>query len=132
MTQKRHFSHKEWWLRKIVLNELKEEIYELTESVNEKLFQWNVKIVIMNKIKNSKSKNEFRIIFNYLRIIKNLFKIYVKLNNKVYNNLFYSEHKNLMIVNLKYAYLIVLIYLKDWKIFTFNIFKIKQIQSYRM
>ena len=86
----------------------------------------------MNKMKNSKSEDEFRIIFDYSRIIENLSEIYVELSSKVHDNLSYSEHKNLMIVDLKYAYSIVLIHSEDREIFAFNISEIEQIQSCRM
>ena len=80
-------------MRKIILNEIEEKIYEFTKFVNEKLLKWNAKIVIIDKIKNSISKNELKIIFNYLKIIKIFLETYVKLNNKIHNNLLCLYYK---------------------------------------
>ena len=119
--QKRHALHKKWWLRKIILNEIEKKIYEFTKSVNERFSKWNAKTVIIDKVKNSTLKNELRIIFDYLKIIKIFLETYVELSNKVHDNLSYLYHKCLFAANFKHAYLIILMYSKNQYFFTFCI-----------
>ena len=56
--QKKWTVHTEWWLQKLVQNGLKDGIYELTESINERLSEWNAKAVMINKVENLKPSDE--------------------------------------------------------------------------
>lgn len=132
LTQKRWSAHSEWWLRKIIQNDIKENIYELTELINERLFRWNVKAVIVDKVANFTLKNELRITFNYFRVTKNLLDTFMKLSSKIHNNLTDSKHECLMIMNLKHAYLTINMHSEDKHYFAFIISEIDQLQSIRM
>ncbi len=39
--QKRWLTHFKWWLCKIIQEDIKERMYEFTETVNDKLSRWN-------------------------------------------------------------------------------------------
>lgn len=78
----------------------------------------------MNKMKNFKFIDESRLTFNYFKVIKNLSNNYIKFNFKMHNHLSNSRHDYLFIANLKHAYYIVSLYLKNRYYFAFTIFDI--------
>lgn len=132
LIQKRWSAHSEWWLQKIIQNDIKENIYELTELINECLSHWNVRVMIVDKVADSTLKNESRITFNYFRVTKDLSDTFMKLNSKIHDNLTDSRHKCLMTVNLKHAYLTIDMHSKNKYYFAFIISEIDQLQSIRM
>lgn len=81
--------------------------------------------MIIDKIKNSKSKNESRIIFNYFRIYEDLLDTHVKFSFKMHNYLFNLNHNCLFKINLKYIYFIILLYFKNKYYFAFIILNIE-------
>ncbi len=130
--QKRWLTHSEWWLQKIIQNNIEESIYELTESINDCLSRWNVRTMIVNKVMNFTSKNESRITFNYFKVTKNLSNTFMKLSSKIHDNLTDSRHECLITVNLKHAYLTIDMHSEDKHYFAFIISEIDQLQSIRM
>lgn len=76
---------------------------------------------MVNKIENLTLQNKLRITFNYFCVKEDLLGTYIKLNSKVYNNLANFNYKCLFIVDLKYVYLIILLYSKDRYYFIFII-----------
>ena len=86
----------------------------------------------MNKMKNLKSKNESRVIFDYFRIHEDLSKIHLKLFSKIHDNLSNSRHECLFVVDLKHAYLIISLHSNDKHYFAFTISNIDQMQSTRI
>ena len=132
ITQKRWSVHIEWWLRKIITDGMKNEIYEFIESANGRLSRWNVKIVVMNKIENSTSKNESKVTFDYSRVNEKLSNSHFELSSKVHDNLSDSRHRCLFAANLKHAYLTISFHSDDKHYFVFTIFDIDQIQFIRM
>ena len=130
--QKRWSIHIEWWLRKIITNDMKKKFYELIESTNDRLSRWNVKAVIMNKIENSTSENKFRMIFDYSRVNEKLSNSYLELFSKIHDNLSNSRHRYLFATNLKHVYFTISFHFDDKHYFFFTIFDIDQMQSTRM
>ena len=76
---------------------------------------------MINKVENLKPIDKSYIIFDYFRIIELLSGIYMELNFKVYNYLTNLCYECLFLVDLKYAYLIIFLYLKDRYYFIFII-----------
>ena len=81
---------------------------------------------------NPKFTDEFRIIFNYSRIIKLLSDFYIKLNFKIHDYLFNPRYKYLFLINLKHVYFIILLYSNNRYYFAFTISNINQIQFKKM
>ena len=130
--QIRWFAHKKWWFRKLISDELKNGIYEHIDSKNERLFKWNSKAVLIDKIENSFSSNESRLIFDYFCFHENLFEIYVELFFRIHDNLFNSEHECLFSVDLKHAYFTINLNEKAKFLFAFIISEMNQFQFIRM
>ena len=83
-------------------------------------------------MKNLDFNDKFYMIFDYSKIIKLLFKIYLKFNSKMYNYLFNFNFNYLFSIDLKYVYLTILFHLENRYYFVFIILKINQIQSKRI
>ncbi len=132
LIQKRWSTHFKWWLRKIIQEDIKERVYEFTETVNDRLSRWNAWAVIVNKVKNLTSQDESRVIFDYSRVTKKLSDIYMKLSFKMHDNLADSRHHCLFSANLKHAYLRISLHSNDKRYFAFMISDIDQLQSTRM
>ena len=96
-------------------------IYELIEPANSRLSRWNTRAVIVDKVENPGPDDEPRITFNYSRVKEDLPGSYIELSSKVYDNLSNPRYKYLFIVDLKYAYLIISLYLEDRHFFIFKI-----------
>ena len=131
-SQKKWFIHTEWWIQKIIQNDIDEEIYEYTQSVNDRLFSWNARAVIIDKIENSTSENESRITFDYFRVKEVMSGIYMKLSSKVHDILSDFRHDVLFMTDFKYVYSIILLLKKCRHYFVSTISEIDQIQSTRM
>lgn len=65
---------------------------------------------------------------HYLRIIEELSDIHMQLTGSFYNYLSNFVYKYYMIVDLNYAYLLILIHSEHQKFFTFTILGIHQFQ----
>jgi archaellum biogenesis ATPase FlaH len=111
--QRRWSTHTEWWMRKIVTDDIKNDVYELIESANEWLSSWNVRVVIVDKVENLTSQNESRVIFDYFKIHEKLSDSFLKLFFKVHDNLFDSRHKIFFSTDLKHVYLIISMHSND-------------------
>ena len=68
---------------------------------------------MIDKIKDLQLNNEFRIIFDYFRIIKLIFNAHLKLFSKIYNHLFNSRYECLFLADFKYAYFTISLYLNN-------------------
>jgi hypothetical protein len=130
--QRRWSIHTEWWMRKIVIDDIKDEVYELVESANEWLSLWNARAIIVDKVKNFTSQNESRVTFDYSRIHEELFDSFLKLFFKVHDNLFDSRHKVFFSIDLKHVYLIISMHSNDRHYFAFFISSIDQVQFIRI
>jgi hypothetical protein len=130
--QRRWSTHIEWWMRKIVIDKIKSDVYELTKSANEWLSFWNTRAVIVNKIENLTSQNESRVIFDYFRIHEKLLDSFLKLFSKVHDNLSDFRHKMFFSADLKHVYLIIFMHSDDRHYFAFFISNIDQMQSTRV
>ena len=86
----------------------------------------------MNKIENSTSKNEFRVIFDYSRVNEKLSNSHFELFSKIHDNLSNSRHRCLFATDLKHVYLTISLHSDDRHYFFFTIFDIDQMQSTRM
>jgi len=80
-------------------------------------------------MKNLTSQDELKIIFDYSKVTKKLFDIYMKLSFKMHDNLADSQHCCLFSANLKHAYLRISLHLNDKHYFAFTISDIDQLQS---
>ena len=80
---------------------------------------------MIDKFENLKLKNEPKIIFNYLKIYKNLLKIYLKLSSKIYDYLLNFSYRYLFKVDFKYIYLTIPLHSKNRQYFAFIILNIK-------
>jgi len=58
-------------------------------------------------------EDESRITLNYSRIYKDLLGIFLELSLKVYNNLSNPRYRNLIAVDLKYAYITISLYASE-------------------
>ena len=105
--QKRWLTYIEWWIQKIIQNNIDKKIYKCTQIANEQLSSWNVRAIVINKMKNLIFENKFRITFNYSKIKKIMSNVYMKLNFKVHDILLNLRHDVLYIINFKYAYSII-------------------------
>jgi len=81
--------------------------------------------VIIDKVSNLILEDEPRITLNYSRIYKDLLGIFLELSLKVHNNLSNPRYRNLIAVDLKYAYIIIPLYLDNRYYFAFTIFEIR-------
>ena len=130
--QKRWLTHIEWWIQKIIQNDIDDDIYEYTQSANERLSSWNARAVVVNKIENFTSENESKITFDYFRIKEIMLDAYMKLSSKVHDILSNSRHDVLFMIDLKYAYSIISLIEKCRHYFVSIISEIGQIQLTRM
>jgi uncharacterized protein YfkK (UPF0435 family) len=121
-----------WWMRKLVQNEINERVYERIDRITEQLSSWNVRVVLVDKVKNSISENELRMTFNYFRIVKKRSSTHMQLITECHDYLFDSRHECFMIADLKHAYLMIDIYSDDRKYFAFIISELDQLQFTRM
>ena len=81
--------------------------------------------MIVDKFENPRLKDESRIIFDYLKIYKNLLKIYIKLSSKIYDYLLNPNYKCFFKIDFKYIYLTISLYFEDRQYFAFIILNIK-------
>jgi hypothetical protein len=88
--------------------------------------------VIVDKVKNSTSQDESRVIFDYFRIHEELSDSFLELFSKMHDNLFDSRHKIFFSADLKHVYLIISMHSNDRHYFAFFISGIDQIQSTRI
>ena len=58
-------------------------------------------------MKNLKSENKLKMIFDYFRMIEKLFDNYLKLFLKIYDHLSDFNHEYLFFANLKHVYYII-------------------------
>ena len=82
---------------------------------------------MIDKIKNPKSIDESRMIFDYSKITKLFLKAHMKLSFKIHNHLFNSRHECLFLADLKYTYLTISLHSNDKHYFIFTISKINQV-----
>ena len=87
---------------------------------------------MIDKINNSTSQDESRIIFDYSRVKEDLLDIYMKLSFKIYNNLSNFRYKCPFATNLKHVYLIISLYSKNRYYYSFIISDINQLQLNRI
>ena len=132
VNQKKWFFHKKWWLRKLIQNDINENVYEKTNFIDERLSSWNAKTILIDKIKNFISNNESRMTYDYSRVVKKLSKIHMSLMFECHDYLFDSRHWCFMTADFKHAYFTILIHSENRKFFAFTIFKMKQLQLIRM
>jgi len=69
-------------------------------------------------------EDKWRITLNYSRVYKDLLGIFLELSLKVYNNLSNPRYRNLIAVDLKYAYITIPLHPNDRYYFAFTIFEI--------
>ncbi len=119
-------------MRKIVTDDIKNDVYELVESTNEWLSSWNARAVIVDKVENSTSQNESRVTFDYSRVHEELSDSFLKLSSKVHDNLFDLRHKIFFSIDLKHVYLIISMHSNDRHYFAFFISDIDQVQITRV
>lgn len=131
-TQKRWSVIKKSWLKKLVTEEIQEEIYESTQTVNKRLSSWESQTVLVDKSKNSNFEDESRLIFNYQRVSKQLFKSYINLTIKVHDYLLNSRHNIFFNADIKHAYFVIELAKENRKIFAFVILKLEQLQLTKM
>ena len=87
---------------------------------------------MIDKIKNFTLENKSRMIFDYFKVIEDLYDCHIKLSSKIHDHLSNSQHKILFSIDLKHAYLTISLYFEDCHYFVFIISEIDQIQSTRM
>jgi len=97
-------------MRKLIYNSLLGGVYELTKPTNSRLSEWNTRAVIVDKVKNPKPSDEPRIIFDYSKVYEDLLGYYLKISSKVHNYLSNPRYSYLFVADLKYTYLIILLY----------------------
>ncbi len=125
--QRRWSTHTEWWMRKIVIDEIKDDVYKLAKLANKWLSSWNARAVIIDKVKNSISQDESRVIFDYSRVHEKLSRSFLELSFKIHDNLFDLRHKIFFSIDLKHVYLTISMHLDDRHYFVFFISDIDQI-----
>jgi len=81
--------------------------------------------VIIDKVSNLTLEDEPRITLNYSRIYKDLLEIFLELSLKVHNNLSNPRYRNLIAVDLKYAYITIPLHLDNRHYFAFTISRIR-------
>lgn len=111
---------------------IENKIYERTSFLNEKLFPSNVHVVIIDKMKNSKLTDEFRVTFDYSHVNEQLSEIYLQLSSICHDYLFNFKHECFMIDNFKHEYHIATFHFKSRKHFVFIISELKHLQSTKM
>ena len=126
--QKCYSSHQIWWFHKLIQKDLDEKIYEKIQLANDKLSEWNIKMMLTDKLENFSSMNELRFTFNYANIHKNLSDCHIKLMIWMHDYLSESRHELFMQTDIKHDYFSVSIYLNDQHILTFIISDIEQLQ----
>jgi hypothetical protein len=131
-SQKKWSSQKKWWLRKLVQQEVDENVYERTNKRDDRLFFWNAQIVLVDKMKNSKSNDEFRMTFDFSRVIEELSETHMSLMFSCHDYLSNFNHECFMMTNLKHAYLMIQVHFDDRHYFAFIISDIEQLQLTRM
>jgi hypothetical protein len=86
-SQKKWSPQKKWWLRKLIQQEIDEEIYERIDRRDDRLSSWNAQAMLVDKIENSESANESRMTFDYSRVVKKFSKIYMSLMSSCHDYL---------------------------------------------
>jgi len=81
--------------------------------------------VIINEVSNLILEDKPRITLNYSRVYKDLLGIFLELSLKVHNNLSYPRYRNLITVDLNYAYITIPLYLNNRYHFAFTISRIR-------
>ncbi len=119
VSQKRWSSHMKWWMKKLIQDEIEKEVYERTNKLIEQLSFWNARAILIDKVKNSTSENESRMIFNYFKIVKKLSSTHMQLMIECHDYLFDSRHECFMIADIKHAYFMIYIHSDDQKYFSF-------------
>ena len=79
--------------------------------------------MIVNKVKNLKSENGFKVIFNYFQMIEKFFDNHLKLFFKIHDHLLNSRHECLFFADLKHVYYIIQLHSKNKYYFAFTILK---------
>ena len=130
--QRRWFFHKKWWLRKLISDEIRNNVYEKIDFKNEKLFSWNARTILIDKMKNSISENESRMIYDYFHVTEKLLDVYMQLMAKCHDYLFDFKHECFMTADLKHVYFTIEIHSDDREFFAFTISDLGQLQSTRM
>jgi len=77
--------------------------------------------MIVDKVSNLTLEDKPRITLNYSRIYKDLLGTFLGLSLKVYNNLSNPRYRNLIAVDLKYAYITIPLHLDNRYYFVFTI-----------
>ena len=132
VNQKKWFFHKKWWFRKLVQNDINENVYKKTNFIDERFSSWNAKTILIDKIENFISNDESRMTYDYFRVVKKLSEIHMSLMFECHDYFFDSRHRCFMTANFKHAYFTILIYSKNRKFFAFTISEMKQLQFIRM
>ena len=109
-----------------------EGVFEFTVAKNKQLLNWNVKIIIIDKIDKVFIEHEPRIIFNYFNVKKIMPGSHLKLIFNIYDYLSDLKSKIYMQVDFKHVYYSIKIYLKNRYVFAFSILDLIQLQSIRL
>jgi hypothetical protein len=131
-SQKKWSSQKKWWFRKLIQQEIDERVYERIDRRDKRLSSRNAQTVLVDKIENSKSNDELRMIFDFSRVVKKLFDIYMSLMSSCHDYFFNSSYECFMIIDFKHTYLMIQVHFDDRHYFAFIISNMKQLQSTRM
>ena len=131
-SQRKMTAHKKWWFKKLIQEDLENDVYEYCETVNERFSSWNAQAIMMNKSNDSKSTDEMRMTFDYSRIDEIMSETYIELSLKMHDHLSDSKHEMLMSADMKHAYFIINLHFDDRHIFAFIISEIDQLQFIRM
>lgn len=131
--QKRWLFHKEWWLRKLVQNEINEGVYERIKLQNDKqLSSWNARAVLIDKTENPEPNDKPRMTYDYFRVIEQLSRTHMSLMFECHDYLSNFRHKCFMTADLKHVYFGVLVHSDDREFFAFIISSMSQLQSIKM
>ena len=130
--QRRWLLHKKWWLRKLISDKIRDDVYEKTDFWNDKFFSWNARAVLIDKMKNLISENESRMTYDYFHVIEELSDVHIQLMIECHDYFFDFRHECFMIANLKHVYFTIKIHSDDCEFFVFTISELKQLRSIRM
>ena len=123
--QRRWSFHMKWWLRKLIQNDMKNDIYEKTDLRNERLSSWNARAILIDKIENPIPENESRMTYDYSKIMEELPKIHMKFISNCHDYLSDLKHECFMTVDLKHVYFTIEIHSNDRKFFAFIILELR-------
>lgn len=132
MKQRRWPPAKEFWLKRIINDGLKHQMYESTIVANGKLSDWNAQAQLVDKTDTPGEWDEPRLTFNYQNVIEDKPGCFVELMSSCHDYMGHPSHQMYHKLDLKHGYWVISVHPDDRHYFAFSIPGLGQLQPTRM